>query len=143
MRPTTLLFLCVRNSARSQIAEGMARKLFGSKIEARSAGSEPSFVHPLTARVLREKDVDAGLQRSKPMAKVTKHDVDYVITLCDEEVCPTEPLPVGVKRLHWPVPDPIAAVEGEDYGKQLERFRAAREEIEDKLRRFGEEQKLF
>ena len=119
----TLLFLCVRNSARSQLAEALARAAFGERVVVESAGSEPSQVHPLTLEVLAEVGIDARAQRSKSVDEIDRSRVDTVITLCAEEVCPV--FLGSVRRLHWPIPDPAVGPREE----QLERFRAARDEI--------------
>ncbi len=120
----TLLFLCVKNSARSQLAEALAREAFGDRLIVESAGSEPSEVHPLTLEVLAEVGIDARAQRSKSVDEIDRSRVETVITLCAEEVCPAF---LGrVRRLHWPIPDPAAVGPRE---QQLERFRAARDEI--------------
>ena len=84
----SILFLCVRNSARSQLAEGLARALFGDRVRVQSAGSEPAFVHPLAKVVLAELGIDASAQSSKSVQSIDPSTVDTVITLCAEEVCP-------------------------------------------------------
>ena len=126
-----LLFLCVANSARSQMAEGIARQLVGDRIPVQSAGSMPSRVHPLAARSLAEIGIDASGQRSKSVDEIERAAVDTVITLCAEEVCP---LDLGAaRRLHWPLPDPAGHAESE--AASLERFRAVRDELGDRIRR--------
>lgn len=119
----TILFLCVKNSARSQLAEALARAAFGDRVVVESAGSEPSEVHPLTLEVLAEVGIDARAQRSKSVDEIDRSRVDTVITLCAEEVCPV--FLGSVRRLHWPIPDPAAGPREE----QLAGFRAARDEI--------------
>lgn len=115
------LFLCVANSARSQMAEGLARRLFGARVPVESAGSRPSRVNPLAIEVMKEVGVDLGTHRSKAVDDIERDGVARVITLCAEEVCPVW---LGsVERLHWPIPDPA----GE--GESLDRFRRARDEI--------------
>jgi arsenate reductase len=84
----TMLFLCVANSARSQMAEGLARKLFGSRISVQSAGSEPSKVNPYAIEVMREVGVDLSAHSSKSVQTIDAASVGTVITLCAEEVCP-------------------------------------------------------
>lgn len=84
----TMLFLCVANSARSQMAEGLARKLFGSRISVQSAGSEPSKVNPYAIEVTREVGVDLSAHSSKSVQTIDAASVGTVITLCAEEVCP-------------------------------------------------------
>jgi len=126
----TILFLCVKNSARSQLAEALARAAFGDRVVVESAGSEPSEVHPLTLEVLAEVGIDARAQRSKSVDEIDRSRVDTVITLCAEEVCPV--FLGSVRRLHWPIPDPAAA--GQPREEQLAGFRAARESIGARVR---------
>ena len=78
----SVLFLCVANSARSQMAEGLARQLFGAQIPVQSAGSEPSFVNPYAVEVMREVGVDLGTHHSKSVQNVDPAEVGTVITLC-------------------------------------------------------------
>ncbi len=121
----SILFLCVANSARSQIAEGLARRLAPPGTRVFSAGSEPGVVHPLAIRALAEVGVDASAQRSKGLDAVPLDEIDLVVTLCAEEVCPLFPRPV--RRVHWPLPDP-ARVEG-DEAARLAAFRAVRDDL--------------
>jgi arsenate reductase len=127
-----LLFLCVANSARSQLAEGIARALAGDRLPIQSAGSAPSRVNPLALRALAEIGVDASGQRSKSVDEIDRATVDTVITLCAEEVCPVY---LGTaRRLHWPLPDPAGHLEDEDAG--LGRFRAVRDELARRIEHF-------
>lgn len=119
----TILFLCVANSARSQMAEGLARHLLGEGVTVTSAGSAPAVVHPLAIEVLAEQGIDIRHHRSKSVGAVDLAGVDLVITLCAEEVCPV--LPARTRRLHWPLPDPVGAPRGE----LLQRFRETRDEL--------------
>ena len=130
MTPTSILFLCVANSARSQMAEGLARQLLpGCLIQ--SAGSRPSRVNPYAIEVLAEVGIDASAQTSKSVQDIDPATVDMVITLCAEEVCP---LFLGkAERLHWPIPDPASddpTLTPEDLRS---RFRAGRNEIRRRL----------
>ena len=84
---------CVANSARSQMAEGIARSLAPTDVKISSAGSAPSKVNSLAVRVLAEIGIDATGQRSKSVNDIPPDDVDAVITLCAEEVCPSRPAP--------------------------------------------------
>lgn len=137
-RPPSLLFLCVANSARSQMAEGLARRLFGRQLSVQSAGSRPAQVNPLAIAVMAERGIDIGGHHSKDVADIDPATVDTVITLCAEEVCP---LFLGrARRLHWPLPDPAAQEPGLDREAQLARFRAARDALEERLRAWGEEE---
>ena len=127
----SLLFLCVANSARSQIAEGLARKLFGARVSVQSAGSKPSRVNPYALEVMKEVGVDLGTHSSKSVETIDASTVGAVITLCAEEVCPVF---LGkAPRLHWPIQDPASddpALSREDL---LTRFRTAREQIQGRL----------
>ncbi len=126
---TSLLFLCVANSARSQMAEGLARARFGSRARVASAGSSPTAVNPLAVAALDEIGIDIRGQRSTSVGDIDPATVDVVVTLCAEEVCPV--LPGRVRRLHWPMPDPAGAA-GAD-ADRLERFRSVRDEIARRL----------
>lgn len=125
-----LLFLCVANSARSQMAEGLARARFGDRVRVASAGSSPTAVSPFAIAALDEIGVDISGQRSTSVDDVDPASVDLVITLCAEEVCPA--FLDGARRLHWPLPDPAAAA-GSDAAAALERFRSVRDEIARRL----------
>lgn len=124
-----LLFLCVANSARSQMAEGVARQLVGDRILVQSAGSAPSRVNPLAVRALAELGIDSTDSRSKSVAEIDPATVDTVITLCAEEVCPV--YLHAARRLHWPLPDPAGHDEPEEVS--LERFRTVRDELRRRL----------
>lgn len=128
-RMTGLLFLCVANSARSQMAEGLARARFGARARVASAGSSPAAVNPLAVAALDEIGIDIRGQRSTSVDDVDPATVDVVVTLCAEEVCPV--FPGRVRRLHWPMPDPAGA-SGSD-AERLERFRSVRDEIARRL----------
>lgn len=130
-----ILFLCVHNSARSQIAEGLARAAAGDRVEAYSAGSEPSRVNPFALRVLQERGIDASAQSSKSVQLFSAQPFDYVITLCDDEVCPV--FPGAVTRLHWGMPDP-SAVQGDD-AERLNAFHRTADNISARLETFFRE----
>ncbi len=124
-RPPGILFLCVANSARSQMAEGLARAHFGDGVRVQSAGSTPSSVHPLAVAALAEAGIDASRQRSKSVTEIDAGSVDLVITLCAEEVCPV--FPKRVRKIHWPLPDPAA--EPSAFAHPLDAFRDVRDEL--------------
>jgi arsenate reductase len=129
-----ILFLCVANSARSQMAEGLGRQLFGGRVPVMSAGSEPSRVNPLAIEVMREVGVDLTAHHSKPVGAIDPGTVGTVVTLCDEEVCPVW---LGAaRRLHWPIPDPASGDPSIPRDEMLARFRAARDAIRARLERF-------
>lgn len=131
-----ILFICVANSARSQLAEGLARRIFGPNVQVESAGSEPSKLNPLAVKVMREIEIDISRHYSKSANQLSAGfltTLDYVITLCAEEVCPT--LVGKGKKLHWPFPDP-ATKEPLTEAEALKRFRQARDSISKKLIEF-------
>ena len=131
----SLLFLCVANSARSQMAEGLARSIFGDKLRVQSAGSKPSRVNPYAIEVMKEVGIDLAAHHSKSVDTIDPATVDTVITLCAEEVCPV--FLGGARRLHWPVPDPASPDPAIPRDEMLQRFRAARDEIRAKLEAFA------
>jgi thioredoxin type arsenate reductase len=127
-----ILFLCVANSARSQMAEGIARTLVPPDTKVWSAGSHPTKVRPEAIAVLKEIGIDISQHHSKAVADIPPEEVDTVITLCAEEECP---LFLGqATRLHWGLPDP-AAVTGSE-GERLEAFRKTRDEIKRRIAEF-------
>jgi arsenate reductase len=125
LAPRHVLFLCVANSARSQMAEGIARALAPDGMKVSSAGSEPSRIRPQAVRALGEIGIDASDQRSKGVPEADDGNVDVVITLCEEEVCPAY---LGsARRVHWGMPDPAGA--GATAEEEMEAFRAVRDEL--------------
>ena len=137
-KPQHILFMCVANSARSQMAEGLARQMARKRgltdLHVSSAGSHPDRVRPEAMEVLEEVGIDISDHASKGLDAIDLDTVDLVVTLCAEEVCPTFPEPV--ERLHWPINDP-ATDEGDneaDEEEGLQLFRDARDEIERKLK---------
>jgi arsenate reductase len=132
LQPHHLLFLCVANSARSQMAEALAKRLAPEGLRISSAGSAPSRLNPFALAALAEIGIDAGGQRSKAVDEIQKldgPDVDVVITLCAEEVCPVW---LGeARRVHWPLPDPAAAMGTGD--EILASFRRVRDELQRRL----------
>ena len=103
-----ILFLCVGNSARSQIAEGLAKDMLPKSFNIKSAGSKPEKeVHENAIWTLRSVGIDISSFKSKSIEDIDKNfidNLDYVITLCAEEVCPI--VPTKCKKLHWPNEDP-------------------------------------
>lgn len=118
-----ILFLCVANSARSQMAEGLARQLLGSNVQVASAGSVPSALHPQAVLAMQQIGIDISSQYAKSLDDIDTSNIDLVVTLCAEQVCPI--LPGRVQRLHWPITDPAAETEV----AATERFATAREQI--------------
>ena len=103
-----ILFLCVGNSGRSQIAEGLARDMLPKSYDIRSAGSEPAqTVHNDAILVMHEVGIDISSHKTKSINSIDEefiNELDYVITLCAEEVCPV--VPDSTNALHWPNEDP-------------------------------------
>lgn len=131
MNTRSILFLCVANSARSQLAEGLARHLFGAAVRVQSAGSKPSTVNPYAIEVMREAGIEPSSHHSKSVDTIDPASIDTVITLCAEEVCPVF---LGkVKRLHWPIQDPATDDPTVTPEQMRERFRTARDQIQGRL----------
>lgn len=126
-----LLFLCVANSARSQMAEGLARAMLRKDVEILSAGSKPSTVNRNAIEVMAEIGIDISGHRSKSIDEVDAAAVDLVITLCAEEICPV--LPGRVRRLHWPIPDPASTDPAISPEQMQSRFRSARDQIRERI----------
>lgn len=125
------MFLCTGNSCRSQMAEGFARELGKGLIEAHSAGLIAAGVNPRAVAVMREAGIDITGQKSKEIDSDLLRAMDVVITLCGnaEESCPYTP--PGIRRLHWPIKDPVGAVGTEE--EIMGEFRRARDEIRIKI----------
>jgi len=116
-----VLFLCIGNSCRSQIAEGLLRHLGGERYEVHSAGVMESHLRTETVEVMKEIGIDVSRQWSKKADVYAGQEFDLVVTTCDEakEVCPLFP---GAKRmLHWSIPDPV--------GRDMAAYRAARDQL--------------
>lgn len=126
-----ILFLCVANSARSQMAEGLARHILGRRARIQSAGSMPSRVNPYAIEVMREAGIDLTPHASKSVETIDPTTVDLVVTLCAEEVCPAF---LGkARRLHWPIPDPAGDEAAFSREEMLARFRTARDHIKGRI----------
>jgi len=129
LAPKHLLFLCVANSARSQMAEGVARSLAPAGVTISSAGSKPTKVNPLAIEALDEIGIDIRGHFSKSVDTIPPDGVEVVITLCAEEECPVF---LGkARRIHWGLPDPGGAGLGEE--ERLQSFRLVRDELERRL----------
>ncbi len=128
------LILCMGNSARSQMAEGLLRHDAGNVYEVFSAGTKPSHVRPEAIAVMREVGIDISGHRSKSVDEFAGQDFDYVITVCDnaKESCPL--FPAKTKRIHWSIEDPAAAQGSEE--ELLAAFRRARDELRARLHAF-------
>jgi arsenate reductase len=135
-----ILFICVHNSARSQMAEAFLNLICSDHFEAQSAGLEPGKLNPLAVEVMREVGIDISKNKTQSVFDVFKSGqfFPYVITVCDEtssEKCPIFP---GVtKRLHWSFPDP-AALTG-SHQERLNGTRAIRDEIRARIQAWCDE----
>ena len=127
MKKTRVLFICVHNSARSQMAEALLKHLCGSRYEVYSAGVEPKGLNPYAITVLEELGIDTSGLYSKHIDEYLGMEFDYVVTLCDEakEACPY--FPGGKNYIHIGFEDP-ASYHGPDHMK-MEVFRRVRDEI--------------
>jgi len=125
MKPR-ILFVCIENSCRSQMAEGFAKFYGRDKIEVLSAGSNPSGkVDQIAIEVMKKKGIDISNQKSKGFKELPFNDFDYVITMGCGDVCPFVP---AKTRIEWEIEDPK--------GKPKEKFREARDKIEEKIKEF-------
>ena len=132
---TKVLFVCIHNSARSQMAEEMLRKLGGEDFFTESAGIEPGQLNPIVVKVLQEEGINIAGKKTQAVADLIqeKRQYDYVITVCDEtsaERCPM--FPGKHQRIHWSFTDPSQFV-GTDEEK-MEKVRVVKGEIEAKLK---------
>ncbi|MBN1869314.1 MAG: arsenate reductase ArsC [Candidatus Omnitrophica bacterium] len=137
-----VLFVCVHNSARSQMAEAYLKQLAGDRFEVESAGLEPGNLNPLAVEVMREVGMDISHNKTKDVFDLFRQGrmYSYVITVCDEsrnERCPLFP---GVtQRLHWDIADP-SALSG-SWEEKLEQTREIRDQIKRKIERWIDEEK--
>jgi arsenate reductase len=134
MNKQKVLFVCVQNSARSQIAEAYLKFYGDGKFEVESAGLEPGILNPVAVEVMKEDGIDISQNKTKSVFDFFKKGkmYSYVITVCDEtaaERCPI--FPAICKRLHWSFPDP-AAIEG-GFEKKLAGARIIRDQIKEKI----------
>ena len=125
-----VLFICVHNSARSQMAEAYLRKYGQKRFVAESAGLDPGTINPLVVEVMREEGIDLSDQQTNSVYDFYREgrSYDYVITVCSKDAgqrCPV--FPGGGRRLHWPFDDP-SRVEGTPE-KRLSAVRRIRDEI--------------
>jgi ArsR family transcriptional regulator, arsenate/arsenite/antimonite-responsive transcriptional repressor / arsenate reductase (thioredoxin) len=132
--PARVLFLCTGNSARSQMAEALARVRSDGSVEAHSAGSRPKPLHANAVRVMRdEHGIDLAVQRSKHLSVFAEQRFDRVISLCDRvrEVCPE--FPGGPETVHWSIPDPAAGYPEGDDEASYPAFRQTAAELETRI----------
>jgi arsenate reductase (thioredoxin) len=132
--PARVLFLCMGNSCRSQIAEALVRSLSKGGIDCYSAGQAPEPVHPLAMKTMAEVGIDISRHKSKSLVSFTGRRFDFVITVCDraKELCPA--WPDVREQIHWSIDDPAAVTGSEE--QQMKAFRRARDEIRQRVHLF-------
>ncbi len=134
MKRPKLLFVCIHNSARSQMAEAFVNRIFGGRFEAKSGGIEAGKLNPVVVQAMREAGIDISRNQTKQAFEFIERmeQFDYVITVCDEtsaERCPI--FPGGTKRLHWGFPDPSSFTGSAE--EKLEQTRSVRDAIRAKI----------
>lgn len=132
-----VLFICLGNACRSQIAEAFAKYYCRGGLEVYSGGIKPAgFIHQRAVAVMKEIGISLNGQQSKPVDWTNISKMDWVITLTEEAKVAIPPLPNHVRTLHWPIEDPIAVFGNDD--RVLQAFRITRDEIEEKVMEFIE-----
>jgi protein-tyrosine-phosphatase len=123
-RKSKIVFICVENARRSQMAQAFAKKIGRGRLEVYSAGSHPSSrIDPLVIEVMTEKGIDLSVKRPKGLNDLPPIEMDYLITMGCEETCPAV---LAKKIIEWEIPDPK--------GKSVDFFREVRDLVEDKVR---------
>jgi len=119
-----IVFVCVENARRSQMAQGFAEVLGKGKFQVYSAGSRPaSQIDPTVIEVMKEKGIDLFGRKPKGLNDLPLIEMDYLVTMGCEETCPAIP---AKKRIEWEIPDPK--------GKSIDVFREIRNIIEEKVK---------
>ncbi|WP_353115716.1 arsenate reductase ArsC [Nitratidesulfovibrio sp.] len=136
MHATRVLFICVHNSARSQMAEAFLRKHGGAAFQAESAGLEPGSINPLAIQVMREVGIDISGATARSVFDLFRQGrmYDHVVTVCAEGETQCPLFPGLVRRHHWPFDDPAALVGDEE--ERLAATRAIRDAIEEQVKEF-------
>lgn len=137
MTKQKVLFVCIHNSARSQMAEAWLRHFCGDHFEARSAGLEPGVLNPLVVEVMSEAGIDISGQKPQAVSGLFQKRLtfDYVIAVCDTEAAQKCPVFPGVReRLHWNFPDPSKAAGTRE--EKLEQIREIRDAIKDRIQQW-------
>ena len=140
MNPIKVLFVCIHNSARSQMAEAYLNHFGDGRFEAESAGLEPGVLNPRVIQVMKEDGIDVSGNRTKSVFDLFKQGrmFGYVVTVCDKEAAEKCPIFPGVaKRLHWNFPDPSALRGTEE--QKLQETREIRDEIKKRVEAWARE----
>ena len=135
MEKKKVLFVCIHNAGRSQIAEELLRKLAGDRFEVESAGLEPGELNPIVVETLKEEGLDITGKQTKAVFDLVKkaNHYSYVITVCDESSAERCPIFPGLsQRLHWSFPDP-SKFEG-TYDEKLAKTKKVKEEIRHQIK---------
>ena len=132
-----VLFVCVHNSARSQMAEAFLKQMAGDRFEVESAGLEPGKLNPVVVEVMKEVGIDISQNKTKSAFDFYKQGkkYDYVVTVCDEsqaEACPVFPGTVVTKRIHWGFDDP-SSFQG-TWEEKLKQTGEVRDQIKEKIK---------
>ena len=127
-----IIFICTANACRSQIAEGVMRKLAGDKFDVFSAGSNPSLVHPMSIKVMKEIGIDITPHTSDPILNFLSKNINIVVTVCDnaDKECPV--FPGEVERIHWSIKDPFKGWNSQP--DDLVNFRKTREDLNARIK---------
>lgn len=140
MATQNVLFICVHNSARSQMAEAWLNTLCGDRFAAESAGLEPGTINPLVAEAMREVGIDLSGKKTQAVFDVWKSGklFQYVVTVCSEGESKGCPIFPGITtRLHWPFPDPSQVTGSPE--ERLEQVRKIRDDIRARIENWCEE----
>jgi arsenate reductase (thioredoxin) len=131
-----ILFMCVANSVRSQMAEGLARIIFAEKAKIQSAGKFAYDLHPIAVRVMMEIGIDITGQHSKNVDTINLTEIDVVVVLCKEDVCPMA-IMTKAKRFDWPLNDPSLPAKSDE--ERLKRFRETRDDLQARIENLQKE----
>lgn len=133
-----IIFICTENACRSQIAEGLMRRLAHDKYEVYSAGSHPTKVHPVAVEVMSEIGIDISFHTSDPISLFINESMDIVVTVCDNanKTCPV--FPGKVERIHWTIKDP--SKNWNTSSKDLVNFRKTRDDLTKRIKNFVKSQ---
>lgn len=134
MAKKSILFICVHNSARSQMAEGIFRHYYGEKYDVYSAGSDPQGIHPLSIRVMAEIGIDIFKHKSKSLKEFEGYEMDYVITVCGDGQVECPFFAGGKEYIHQSFEDPSAFNGAEE--DKIKQFRSVRDELKKWLDEF-------
>ena len=142
MHKKKVLFVCVHNSARSQMAEAFLKQMAGDKFEVESAGLEPGILNSLVVEAMKEIGIDISQNKTKSVFDLYRQEkrYDFVITVCDQfqsQKCPVFPGTTATTRIHWSFEDP-ASFEG-NREEKLEKIQQVRDKIKQRIEQWVKE----